>query len=128
MGNLSTHVLDTMHGKPAPGVRIRLYRFENSGSTLLKTTFTNADGRCSEPLLQGREMQPGRYELVFSAGDYFAALGVAAADPRFLDDIPVRFGIADTALFVTTTTAAIDESYHVPLVMTPWTYAAYRGS
>ncbi len=117
MGKLSTHVLDTMHGKPAQGVRIRLYRFENSGSTLLKTTFTNADGRCSEPLLQGREMQPGRYELVFSAGDYFAALGVAAADPRFLDDIPVRFGIAD-----------IDESYHVPLVMTPWTYAAYRGS
>lgn len=117
MGKLSTHVLDTMHGKPAQGVDIRLYRITTAGSELVKTTQTNHDGRCDEPLLQGGELQPGRYELVFAAGDYFARLGVQDIENRFLDEIPIRFGIASA-----------DENYHVPLVMTPWTYSTYRGS
>ncbi|UOO81289.1 hydroxyisourate hydrolase [Uruburuella testudinis] len=117
MGKLSTHVLDTMHGKPAQGVLIRLYRLDNGSRELLKTAATNADGRCDEPLLQGETMQKGRYELVFAAGAYFAALGIHGGEPRFLDEIPIRFGIASA-----------DENYHVPLVMTPWTYATYRGS
>lgn len=117
MGKLSTHVLDTMHGKPAEGVAIRLYRLTENGAELIKTVQTNADGRCNEPLLQADEMQPGRYELVFAAGAYFADLGAAAAAIPFLDEIPIRFGIASAA-----------ENYHVPLVMTPWTYSTYRGS
>lgn len=117
MGKLSTHVLDTMNGKPAEGVAVRLYRLGNNGAELVKTVRTNADGRCNEPLLQGSEMQAGRYELVFAAGDYFAAAAATLSEPHFLDEIPVRFGIADT-----------DANYHVPLVMTPWTYSTYRGS
>jgi 5-hydroxyisourate hydrolase len=117
MGKLSTHVLDTTIGKPGAGVRVELYALGAQGRTLLKSVTTNADGRCDAPLLEGEAMQPGRYELVFGAGDYFAARGVALPEPRFLDDVTIAFGIAHMA-----------QNYHVPLVVTPWSYSTYRGS
>lgn len=118
MGKLSTHVLDTYHGVPAQGVALELYRLDDSGSrVLLKRTGTNADGRCDEPLLSGSELQRGTYELVFHAGDYFAQRGVQLPDPRFVDQVILRFGVAQP-----------DENYHVPLVVTPWTWSTYRGS
>ena len=120
MGKLSTHVLDTTQGKPGAGVKIDLYAMGavgEGGRVLVKTATTNADGRCSEPLLEGDAMQPGCYELVFGAGDYFAAQGVPLPEPRFIDQVTIAFGIADTA-----------ENYHVPLVVTPWSYSTYRGS
>ena len=117
MGKLSTHVLDTTQGKPGAGVRIELYAVGAAGRVLIKTETTNADGRCSQPLLEGDAMQPGRYELVFAAGDYFAAQGVALPQPRFIDQLTIAFGIANTA-----------ENYHVPLVVSPWSYSTYRGS
>jgi 5-hydroxyisourate hydrolase len=117
MGKLTTHVLDTTQGKPGAGVRIELYRLGADGRTLLKADTTNADGRCGAPLLEGAAMQPGKYELVFAAGDYFAAQGVAMPAPRFIDQVTIAFGIA-----------AADQNYHVPLVVTPWSYSTYRGS
>ena len=117
MGKLSTHVLDTTQGKPGAGVRIALFAIGPNGRTLLKTDVTNADGRCSAPLLEGDAMQIGKYELVFAAGDYFAAEGVALPEPRFVDQVTIAFGIA-----------SVDQNYHVPLVVTPWSYSTYRGS
>jgi 5-hydroxyisourate hydrolase len=117
MGKLSTHVLDTTLGKPGAGVKVALYAVGSTGRTLIKTETTNTDGRCNAPLLEGEAMVPGRYELVFGAGDYFAAQGVALAEPRFLDEVTIAFGIAHA-----------DQNYHVPLVVTPWSYSTYRGS
>jgi len=117
MGKLSTHVLDTAHGRPAAGVAIALYAVTDAGRNLLAQASTNADGRCDAPLLAGDAMRAGRYELVFAAGDYFAALGVALPEPRFVDQVTIAFGIADPA-----------QNYHVPLVVTPWSYSTYRGS
>lgn len=118
MGKLSTHVLDTAHGRPGAGVRLALYGVgEDGGRTLIKTDVTNADGRCAAPLLEGGQLRPGRYELVFHAGDYFAAQGVELPSPRFLDRVTIAFGVFDA-----------DQNYHVPLVMTPWSYSTYRGS
>ena len=112
-GRLTTHVLDTARGVPAAGVLIELRR----GTHLLKTTRTNADGRTDEPLLAGEALEPGSYELVFHVGDYFAAEGLAAGEHRFLDEVPVRFGVADAGAH-----------YHVPLLVSPWSYSTYRGS
>jgi 5-hydroxyisourate hydrolase len=117
MGKLSTHVLDTAQGKPGAGVEIELYAINASQRTLLKRDVTNQDGRCSAPLLEGEAMQPGQYELVFAAGDYFAAQGLALPTPRFVDRVTIAFGIAHA-----------DQNYHVPLVVTPWSYSTYRGS
>jgi 5-hydroxyisourate hydrolase len=117
MGKLSTHVLDTAHGRPGAGVKLELYFIDACGRTLLKLDVTNDDGRCGAPLLEGHQLQPGQYELVFHAGDYFAAQGVDLPSPRFLDRITIAFGIADA-----------QQNYHVPLVMTPWSYSTYRGS
>ena len=117
MGKLSTHVLDTTQGKPGAGVAIELYAVAGAERTLLKTDVTNQDGRCAAPLLEGEAMQPGQYELVFAAGDYFAAQGVALPQPRFVDKVIIAFGIAHA-----------DQNYHVPLVVTPWSYSTYRGS
>ena len=117
MGKLSTHVLDTAHGRPAAGVAIELYAVHGSTRTLLAQATTNADGRCDAPLLEGDALQAGRYELVFAAGDYFAAHGVALPEPRFVDRVTIAFGVADPA-----------QNYHVPLVVTPWSYSTYRGS
>ncbi|MBP7063409.1 hydroxyisourate hydrolase [Ferrovibrio sp.] len=118
MGRLSTHILDTMHGKPAPGVTVELYRLEAAGGrSLVKTTITNSDGRTDEPLLTGDAFQTGQYELLFHIGVYFRTRGVAPADPAFLDIVPIRFGIAEP-----------NGHYHVPLLATPWSYSTYRGS
>ena len=117
MGKLSTHVLDTTQGKPGAGVAIELYAVQGATRTLLKSASTNADGRCTSPLLEGDSMLPGCYELVFAAGDYFASQGVAMPQPRFIDRVTIAFGIAHA-----------DQNYHVPLVVTPWSYSTYRGS
>jgi 5-hydroxyisourate hydrolase len=117
MGKLSTHVLDTTQGKPGAGVGIELYVFDGDTRRLLKSAVTNLDGRCDAPLLEGETLRAGRYELVFAAGDYFAAQGVPMPDPRFIDRVTIAFGIADPA-----------QNYHVPLVVTPWSYSTYRGS
>lgn len=117
MAKLSTHVLDISQGKPGAGVRIELYAVEGAGRTLLKSAQTNDDGRCSAPLLEGEALRVGRYELVFAAGDYFAAQGVALPEPRFIDRVTLAFGVADPA-----------QNYHVPLVVSPWAYSTYRGS
>jgi 5-hydroxyisourate hydrolase len=114
MGKLSTHVLDTTSGKPAAHVKIELF---DGNRQLIKTAITNLDGRCDAPLLEGEAVQVGRYELVFHAGDYFAAQGISLPEPRFVDRVTIAFGIADAA-----------QNYHVPLVVTPWSYSTYRGS
>ena len=113
MAHLSTHVLDLTLGQPAANVKIDLYR----AGQHLKTVFTNADGRAADPLLSGDTIQTGTYELVFHAGDYFRSLGHAITDPPFLDEIVIRFGIADAA-----------GRYHVPLLLSPYGYSTYRGS
>ena len=117
MGKLSTHVLDTAHGRPAAHVAITLYAVDGGSRTLLVRAATNLDGRCDAPLLEGEAFQAGYYELVFAAGDYFAALGVAMPEPRFVDRVTIAFGVADPS-----------QNYHVPLVVTPWSYSTYRGS
>jgi 5-hydroxyisourate hydrolase len=117
MGKLSTHVLDTTRGKPGAGVKVELFAVGAAGRSLLKTETTNSDGRCNAPLLEGEALACGRYELVFHAGDYFAANGVALPEPRFIDQVTIAFGIADAS-----------QNYHVPLVVTPWSYSTYRGS
>jgi 5-hydroxyisourate hydrolase len=118
-GYLTTHVLDTVRGRPAGNVAIQLWRLTpaDGGRTLLKTTSTNADGRTDTPLLSGKEMIAGIYELIFAVGAYFAAREDATATPPFLDEVPIRFGIADP-----------DAHYHVPLLISPWAYSTYRGS
>ena len=117
-GGLTTHVLDTAHGRPAAGLRVDLSIVEADGRTrLVRTMTTNADGRCDAPLLGPDEMQVARYELVFHVGPYFLAAGVALPDPPFLDAVPVRFAIADRA-----------GRYHVPLLVSPYGYVTYRGS
>lgn len=117
MGKLSTHVLDTMHGIPAAGVLIDLYAVQGEQRQRLKQLHTNSDGRCDQALLEGDQFKSGIYELVFHAGDYFAGKGVVMAEPSFVDQITLRFGVAQPT-----------ENYHVPLVVTPWTWSTYRGS
>jgi 2-oxo-4-hydroxy-4-carboxy-5-ureidoimidazoline decarboxylase len=116
-GRLSTHVLDTHAGKPAPGVGIRLFEVGASARGLLAETVTNADGRTDQPLMGGGPLRAGTYEIEFAIGDYFRAKGVAANTPAFLDVVPLRFGIAEP-----------EGHYHVPLLATPWSYSTYRGS
>jgi 5-hydroxyisourate hydrolase len=113
MGRISTHVLDTSRGKPAQGVVIDLHFCAN----LVKSAITNMDGRTDEPLLAGDRLEAGVYELTFHAGDYFRAVGIALADPPFLDDVVIRFGVADPS-----------GNYHVPLLLSPYGYTTYRGS
>jgi 5-hydroxyisourate hydrolase len=117
MGKISTHVLDTTQGKPGAGVQVELYRVDATARILVKEDTTNADGRCSVPLAEGDALVAGTYELVFGAGAYFKAQGVALPDPPFLDRVIIAFGIADAS-----------QNYHVPLVLTPWSYSTYRGS
>jgi 5-hydroxyisourate hydrolase len=116
-GRLSTHVLDTMHGCPAAGMKIELWSLGDEERKLLKTAQTGADGRTVEPLLRADEIKTGTYELVFFVGDYFLAKSAPLPSPRFLDVVPVRFGIADPSA-----------TYHVPLLCSPWAYSTYRGS
>jgi len=117
MGRLSTHVLDTVGGKPAAGLGIRLYAMHGDERRLLKSATTNIDGRTDAPLLTGDELIVGIYELVFCAGDYHRTQGETLASPPFLDEIAVRFGVADPAAH-----------YHVPLLLSPYSYSTYRGS
>lgn len=117
MGKLTTHVLDTVHGGPAAGMAVSLYRQEPSGWALVTSRVLNHDGRADAPLLEGEAMRVGRYRLVFSVAAYFAAAGVQLPDPPFLDEVPLAFGIAD-----------VQSHYHVPLLCSPWSYSTYRGS
>ena len=116
MGRLTTHVLNTANGRPGAMMRIDLFAVEPE-RRLLESVETNSDGRCDEALLEGAAFAAGIYELVFHAGEYFRALGTALPDPPFVDQVVVRFGIADAA-----------EHYHVPLLVSPWSYSTYRGS
>ena len=117
-GKLTTHVLDTANGCPGSGIAIALWKLDRNvdSKTLLKTVKTNHDGRTDEPLLAGEELETGVYELVFATGNYFAQYS-DLPDPLFLDRIPIRFGISDTSAH-----------YHVPLLVSPWSYSTYRGS
>ena len=115
MGRLTTHVLDTAQGKPGAGIRIDLYRNE-AERVHVKTVFTNQDGRTDGPLLEGADFQTGTWELEFKVDDYFARSGSATDKPPFLDRVTLRF------------TAAKDTHYHVPLLVSPWSYSTYRGS
>ncbi|MCX7325551.1 MAG: hydroxyisourate hydrolase [Hyphomicrobiales bacterium] len=117
MGRLSTHVLDTVNGGPAKGVRITLHRLDGDARTTLTDLLTNGDGRTDAPLLIGDAFRPGAYELNFHVGAYFRARGTAQASPPFLDVVPIRFTIAEAG-----------GHYHVPLLCSPWAYSTYRGS
>ena len=117
-GRLSTHVLDTHKGAPAQGVALELHELSSAGdSRLVVAVTTNSDGRTDAPLISGRPLPIGRYELRFGIGDYFSERGVPLADPPFLDIVSVRFSIAEA-----------EGHYHVPLVVTPWSYSTYRGN
>lgn len=115
-GYLTTHVLDTARGCPAEGLKIELFRIDGSQRTLLKTLATNDDGRTSEQILPAEEFAVGEYELVFHAGAYLDANGTPPETPRFLDLIPIRFGMSEQS------------HYHVPLLLSPFGYSTYRGS
>ncbi len=118
MARLSTHVLDTAHGVPAAGVRVLLHRIVEQGADeLVVERVTNQDGRTDAPLLSGDAIPAGRYRLTFHAGDYFRGRGMSLPVPPFVDVVVLDFGIADAA-----------GHYHVPLLVSPWSYSTYRGS
>lgn len=118
MSRLSTHVLDIQRGKPAAGVEVELFEIVAEGAPrLVKKVVTNSDGRTDAPLLAGEDLKKGVYEIRFHAGAYFRARGETLPEPAFIDVVPIRFGIADTAAH-----------YHVPLLVSPWAYSTYRGS
>ena len=116
MTALTTHVLDTARGRPAAGVAITLAKLDGEHREVLKTVRTNGDGRTDAPLLAEGELARGTYELLFDVGEYFAGYE-GVPDPPFLGAVPVRFGVADPAAH-----------YHVPLIVSPWSYSTYRGS
>ncbi|MCW7537936.1 hydroxyisourate hydrolase [Aquabacterium sp. A7-Y] len=117
MGKLTTHVLDTVDGRPAAGMQVSLWRLDGETATPLDRITLNDDGRAPKPLLEGETLTPGRYRLVFSVAAYFRGRGKTLPEPPFLDEVPVEFGIADASLH-----------YHVPLLCSPWSYSTYRGS
>jgi 5-hydroxyisourate hydrolase len=119
-GKLTTHVLNTAQGCPGVGIPIELWLIQATTRSIIKALITNADGRTNEPLLAETTMptiQEGTYELVFKVGAYFAQQAIVLPDPPFLDIIPIRFAIAD-----------VNQHYHVPLLVSPWSYSTYRGS
>ncbi|MGI3170133.1 hydroxyisourate hydrolase [Pseudooceanicola sp. C21-150M6] len=116
-GYLTTHVLDTALGIPAEGVKIALYSVSGNSHRKIAEAVTNADGRTDTPILPADTFRTGTFELVFFAGDYLRASGQDLAEPLFLDQIPLRFGISD-----------VDAHYHVPLLLSPYSYSTYRGS
>jgi 5-hydroxyisourate hydrolase len=115
-GFLTTHVLDTARGCPAEGLKIALYRVSGNSHRKIAEMVTNADGRTDTPILPAAEFSAGTYELVFFAGDYLRRQGLDALEPLFLDEVPIRFGMAE------------DDHYHVPLLLSPYGYSTYRGS
>jgi 5-hydroxyisourate hydrolase len=118
LAGLTTHVLDVARGGPAERVRVELYELAAAGGrSLVADVLTNADGRTDKPLISATDARVGRFELLFHAGDYFRRQGVKLADPPFLDVIPLRFAVADPGAH-----------YHVPLLVSPWSYSTYRGS
>lgn len=116
MGKLTTHVLDTAQGRPGAGIAFRLYRVTEDARELVTESRTNADGRSDAPLLAGDAFAIGTWELEFDVAPYFAAQSLRVADPPFLDRVTLRFS------------TAADEPYHVPLLVSPWSYSTYRGS
>jgi len=116
MGKLTTHILDTAYGKPASGVQVRLFRLEET-RVLVKTDITNSDGRLDSPMMDDETMAVGKYEIEFEIGSYFRAMNAPMDEPAFVDDVVLRFGIANA-----------DQHYHVPLLASPWSYSTYRGS
>jgi 5-hydroxyisourate hydrolase len=116
-GYLTTHVLDTARGQPAQGMKIDLYRIEGEAWTHLVTKVTNADGRTDGPILPVDQFKVGRYELLFYVGAYLDATGTKSETPRFLDEVPIRFGISEAT-----------SHYHVPLLISPFSFSTYRGS
>lgn len=117
MGHLSTHVLDTAHGRPAAGMKVSLYCLTSDPSLALCSVVLNADGRPDGPLLEASALKAGRYRLAFEVAHYFRARGVDLPDPPFLDVVHLDFGVADP-----------QARYHVPLLVSPWSYSTYRGS
>ena len=117
MGFVTTHVLDTANGIPAAGMKLELWEHTPDGPIFLLEGTTNADGRMDNPILNAEQMRQGQFELRFHAGDYFRAKGTSLAEPAFLDVIPIAFGIADAG-----------SHYHVPLLVSPYSYSTYRGS
>jgi 5-hydroxyisourate hydrolase len=115
-GYLTTHILDTARGVPAQGIKIALYSLDGARS-LVAETVTNDDGRTDSPILPATDFKTGKYELVFYCGDYLEANGQATGDIKFLDEIPLRFGMDDA-----------EAHYHVPLLLSPYGYSTYRGS
>jgi 2-oxo-4-hydroxy-4-carboxy-5-ureidoimidazoline decarboxylase len=117
-GRLSTHVLDTHGGQPATGLELELIELSQSGaSRLIVKTFTNEDGRTDGALIDGRPVPIGTYELRFHTHAYYARRGIVLSEPSFLDVVPIRFGVSEP-----------EAHLHVPLLLTPWSYATYRGS
>ncbi len=116
-GRLTTHVLDTARGRPAADLTIELARIEKTSESIIKQGRTNGDGRLDQPLLAGAEMTVGLWRLCFAAGEYFLASGQTLTAPAFLDIVPIRFAIDNP-----------EQHYHVPLLLTPWSYSTYRGS
>jgi 5-hydroxyisourate hydrolase len=121
MPRLSTHVLDTAHGRPAAGMRVELHRLVDGlidgQRRLVAEATTNTDGRTDTPLLSADRLEPGLYEMTFHAGDYFRSGGLALTNPPFLDTVVVRIGISDPF-----------GHYHVPLLLSPYGYSTYRGT
>ncbi len=115
-GFLTTHVLDTARGRPAEGIKIFLYRVSGNSHRKIAEAVTNADGRTDSPILPEGDFKTGTYELIFFAGDYLRATGQATSDPLFLDQVPIRFGMAE------------EDHYHVPLLLSPYGMSTYRGS
>lgn len=115
MGRLTTHILDTASGHPAANVAVRVYAVDD-GRVLRTSMVSDEDGRTNEPLLDGDSMQTGTYELEFDIGDYFAELGIATSTPAFLGTVVIRFAVH------------AGQNYHVPLLVSPWSYSTYRGS
>ena len=114
---LSTHVLDTTRGGPAVGMEVALYTTEGDNATLVRRFTLNSDGRSDGPLYDNNTLKIGTYRLVFDVAGYFKARGVELPEPNFLNRVALDFGVAHT-----------DQHYHVPLLVTPWSYATYRGS
>jgi 5-hydroxyisourate hydrolase len=115
MGKLTTHVLDTARGRPGAAIQVKLFSLEG-GRHLVASAETNGDGRTDLPLLSEETFRDGTYELVFGIGEYFAAAGLPQGEPPFLGDVVIRFALGQ------------DQNYHVPLLVSPWSYSTYRGS
>ncbi|MFE1572131.1 hydroxyisourate hydrolase [Comamonas odontotermitis] len=114
---LSTHVLDTMNGCPAAGMAVELFATEGDKATLVKSLVLNLDGRTDAPLFDNNTLQVGTYRLTFDVAAYFKARGVQLPEPSFLNKVSLDFGVAN-----------VDQHYHVPLLVSPWSYSTYRGS